>query len=483
MKSMKKVLLTGILTTVAVCTMAVTVKATTVKVTGETINIRKGPSTSTAVVAMLSKGVECEVLGEEGDWYQVKYKNYKGYVSKQYVKLQQTSSDNKTNDNNTQEPKKDDENKDAKDDQNTNSQDNKANEDTKTNENTQPQITYKKLNQNTNAKILPLIHASQIGEIKKEEQVILLTTVGSWSYVQASNMSGWVRTDNLVDAQATTTSSEPETKPQDTNKEKTAYVNEEFVNVRKSAGTNSSIVKVLSLNSQITITGEEGDWYKVKSGKDTGYILKEFVSNTKRVTSRSSEVSRTEQSTEIENWLKEYEEQNKEDKKQSNDTKNQEKNNQTTSQENNQTSNNQNESSNENKEQTTNNTTKGTDVVAYAKQFLGHKYVYGGDGSNGTFDCSGFTMYVYKHFGITLPHGAGLQYRSGKGTKITKQNDLQVGDIVCLTEYGTGKGIGHCGIYIGNGNFIHASTTTYTVTISNLNTMYKGRFYGGLRLI
>ena len=92
-------------------------------------------------------------------------------------------------------------------------------------------------------------------------------------------------------------------------------------------------------------------------------------------------------------------------------------------------------------------------------------------------------MYVFKHFGISLPHGATSQYKSGKGTKITKQSNLKEGDIVFLTDYETGVGIGHCGIYIGNGNFIHASTTTYTVTISSLNTMYAGRFYAGLRLI
>ncbi len=48
------------------------------------------------------------------------------------------------------------------------------------------------------------------------------------------------------------------------------------------------------------------------------------------------------------------------------------------------------------------------------KKYLGYKYVYGGDGSNGTFDCSGFTMYVYKHFGIKLPHAASKQYKCGK---------------------------------------------------------------------
>ena len=128
-------------------------------------------------------------------------------------------------------------------------------------------------------------------------------------------------------------------------------------------------------------------------------------------------------------------------------------------------------------------TIKSTDIVAYAKKYLGYKYVYGGDGSNGTFDCSGFTMYVYKHFGIKLPHAASKQYKCGKGTQITKYSDLQVGDIVFLTDYETGVGIGHCGIYLGNDNFIHASTTCYAVEISSFKTIYKGRFYSGLRLI
>ena len=124
----------------------------------------------------------------------------------------------------------------------------------------------------------------------------------------------------------------------------------------------------------------------------------------------------------------------------------------------------------------------GENVVQTALQYLGASYRLGTSGPT-VFDCSGFTMYVYKHFGIKIPHGANSQYRCGKGTKITKYSDLQVGDIVMLTDYETGKGIGHCGIYLGNDNFIHASTTCYAVEISSFKTIYKGRFYAGLRLI
>ena len=99
--------------------------------------------------------------------------------------------------------------------------------------------------------------------------------------------------------------------------------------------------------------------------------------------------------------------------------------------------------------------------MAYAKQYLGCPYVYGAAGSK-SFDCSGFTMYVYKHFGISLPHGATSQSRYG--TKVSKSN-LKAGDIVFLTDYETGVGIGHCGIYIGNGNFIQRLDYYNTKTI------------------
>ena len=69
MKMTKKVIITGIIAIMTLLMLAVTSKAATVKVTGEVLNIRKSASTSSEVIAMISEGVECELLGEEGDWY------------------------------------------------------------------------------------------------------------------------------------------------------------------------------------------------------------------------------------------------------------------------------------------------------------------------------------------------------------------------------------------------------------------------------
>lgn len=126
----------------------------------------------------------------------------------------------------------------------------------------------------------------------------------------------------------------------------------------------------------------------------------------------------------------------------------------------------------------------GQAVVDLAKQFLGIKYVYGGSGPK-TFDCSGYTRYIAKQFGISLAHSATSQWQSGKGTKVTK-DQLEPGDFVffCDPSRSNGKACSHCGIYIGNGQFIHASSSKGKVVISELFTSsyYNGYFVGGLRL-
>lgn len=102
------------------------------------------------------------------------------------------------------------------------------------------------------------------------------------------------------------------------------------------------------------------------------------------------------------------------------------------------------------------------DIVEYAKQFLGNRYVYGGTSLTKGVDCSGFTMAVYKHFGITLSHHSGSQAK--EGTKITA-DQLQPGDLIF---YANSSGtINHVAMYIGNGQVIHASNERTGIKISN----------------
>ena len=102
----------------------------------------------------------------------------------------------------------------------------------------------------------------------------------------------------------------------------------------------------------------------------------------------------------------------------------------------------------------------GAAVVAYAKQFLGNPYVWGGSSlTNGT-DCSGFTMSVYAHFGYSLPRTSGAQRSAGVGVSLS---EVKPGDIICYN--------GHVALYIGGGQIIHASTPSTGIIISS---MYYG---------
>ena len=117
----------------------------------------------------------------------------------------------------------------------------------------------------------------------------------------------------------------------------------------------------------------------------------------------------------------------------------------------------------------------GSDIASYAMQFVGVPYVYGGASPSG-FDCSGFTRYVFAQFGVKLPHGATPQLNSG--AEVSRDN-LQPGDLVFFQgTYATSAAASHCGIYIGDGQFIHsASSGNRGITISNLSDSYYSRHY------
>jgi peptidoglycan DL-endopeptidase CwlO len=111
-------------------------------------------------------------------------------------------------------------------------------------------------------------------------------------------------------------------------------------------------------------------------------------------------------------------------------------------------------------------------VVGIAMQYLGTPYVYGGSSPSG-FDCSGFVMYVYSKVGVSLPHNAAAQY--GYGTPVSR-SQLQPGDLVFF------NGLGHNGIYIGGGSFIHSPHTGDVVKISSISGWYSSTWVGAKRL-
>ena len=115
----------------------------------------------------------------------------------------------------------------------------------------------------------------------------------------------------------------------------------------------------------------------------------------------------------------------------------------------------------------------GNRVVGFAERLLGTRYAWGGSTPGSGFDCSGFVRYVYGHFGVTLAHSSYAQFDSGR--RIAR-GSLKPGDLVFF------DGLGHVGIYVGNGNFIHAPHTGTRVRIETLAGWYDSRFDGARRL-
>lgn len=121
----------------------------------------------------------------------------------------------------------------------------------------------------------------------------------------------------------------------------------------------------------------------------------------------------------------------------------------------------------------------GQEIAAYAKQFLGTPYVWGGNSLQSGIDCSGLVQQVYKKFGLSVPRVTYDQIGTGRAVKM---DGLQVGDMIFF-DFGGRSGPDHVGIYLGDGKFIHAPRPGKGVEVSDLKSgYYQDTFVGGRRV-
>lgn len=126
-----------------------------------------------------------------------------------------------------------------------------------------------------------------------------------------------------------------------------------------------------------------------------------------------------------------------------------------------------------------NNSEKASNIINIAKTKLGRKYVWGAIGQEGTFDCSGFTSYVYRKNGINIPRTSRNQAKYGK---YVSRNNLKKGDLIFFDTSKRRKGyVNHVGIYLGHGKFIHASSAKKKVVVSSLSKFYAKCYVGARR--
>jgi cell wall-associated NlpC family hydrolase len=178
-----------------------------------------------------------------------------------------------------------------------------------------------------------------------------------------------------------------------------ATVNATTLRVRSKASTSASVVSLVSKGDDLVVKKQKGAWYQVEVDNKTGYVSGKYVDvSEKLLTAKAVDSSST--------------------------------------------------------------STRAA-LVQYALQFVGNPYVYGGTSLTKGVDCSGFTMQIYAHYGISLPHSSAAQ--PAYGTKISASN-AQLGD---LFFYGSGSKITHVGIYIGNGQIVHAANASSGIKISS----------------
>ena len=240
------------------------------------------------------------------------------------------------------------------------------------------------------------------------------------------------------------------------------------VNVRQGAGLNTDVLTTLHNGKNVKVIGKQGEWYKVQVDGITGYIYQEYISINKTVNKDTHTSSLTNKTINKDTSNSTNKITNKDINNSINKTVNKDTSNSASKTINKDTSNSTNKTINKDTSSSTGVTAQ--QVLAYAYQFEGYPYVWGGSSPSTGFDCSGFVQYVYAHFGINLPRTTFEQVNCGTPVSL---NNIKPGDLVF--EFGSSEGPNHVGIYIGNGQMIDAAGVGQGVTISKLYSVVAVR--------
>lgn len=468
--NIKSIIFMAIISMASLLFINISFAANTGKVIVETAKLREQANIDSKVLELASQGDEVEILNEEEQWYKVKYKQVTGYIRKDLIELENKEAANNTIKNETTEEKKENTTQNIVEDStesNTTTENNEVSNEKEEVEEIVKNQKYK-ITENVKIKVIPLISSIELDEIKKDDEVEVVEILNDWVKVRISNQKeGWIRKDKLTtikeevtaNTENTTTETTPTTEETNTTVEKqtkTMYVNVQSANLRQKADKTSQSIKQLAQNTKVTVMSTENGWAYVDVNGTKGYIAENLLTATQKETSRSGLTTREQETA-----------------KNSTATNSKSASSSTTTNSSTSTATNTKTKTTKTITESTSTSQSGNSVVSYAKQFLGCKYVYGGTSPSG-FDCSGFTQYVYKHFGVSLNRTAAAQYSNGQSV-----TSLQAGDLVMFGKYG----INHVGIYIGGNSFIHAANKSQGVRIDSLSTGYYKTNYVGARRI
>ena len=456
----KKYVMAGMLATAAIMPLvdATDSFANEIKVTTTRVNFRTGPGTNYSSMCVIDKGQTVEFISESGDWANVRYNSKTGYVHRDYLTSQNSTTTNSVMyvnaapglnvrkgpstsyakvaklSNGTQvnviatsgewskitsgsvtgyvsnaylSPS-------APNNEGSNNDNNQNN-----NNNQQTTTKYVSCSANLNVRKGPSTSYAVVTKITQGTEVTVHSTSNGWSKITVNGVNGYVSSQYLSDAKPSTPDNNVGNEGSQT--VTTKYVTANALNVRSGPGTNYSKVGSLSKGTEVTVHSSSNGWAKITSSSVSGYVSEQYLSATKPSTP---------------------------DNNISNDSSN---------------------------------TDRASKVVSFAKQQLGKPYVWGAQGPS-SFDCSGFTYYVYKNsVGVTLNRTSADQSKNGS---YVSKSSLRAGDLVFFDTSGPNNGaISHVGIYIGNGQMIHSSSSKGQIVIVNMNTSYWNNAYVTARRI
>lgn len=351
-------------------------------------------------------------------------------------------------------------------------------------------IAVSKVSGTVNIRTAPTTSSAIVGKITNDCAATILGTVegegGSWYQIQSGSVTGYIKAEYFV------TGSEAASRAKEVGTTYGRISGATSLRLREKPDLNSKTLTLLAEGADYLITGEEGNFYHVTVDTDLeGYVSKDYV--TTEIQFKEA-VSLEEEKTQAKEEAQRREDANQaiqalETAKKAQASTSQQQNpiiqanpekgtditvaapvfekpteNPTEAP----TQSAQNSGSNGPGSQSSDTSSEVAEatrnaVVAYAKQFLGNPYVYGGTSLTNGADCSGFTMSVFSHFGISTGRSSRDQANKGKAVDI---NQVQPGDLLF---YASGDYINHVGIYIGGGQIIHASNPSTGICLAPYN--------------
>lgn len=236
-----------------------------------------------------------------------------------------------------------------------------------------------------------------VGKMNNNSACEILSIDGEFAHIKSGDVEGYIKTDYLL------TVSEAKAKADEIISE-VATISADSVRIRSAANTTSEVLGSASNGFDFTVLGTEGDFIKIDFDGEDGYVSNQYATVSEKLPTALS-ISEFKYGAGVSDVR--------------------------------------------------------TDLVDYAMQFVGNRYVWGGTSLTKGADCSGFVMSVFAKYGIYLPHSSRAQ--ANYGTKISA-SEAKPGD---LFFYGKGKRINHVGIYIGNGLIVNAASRKSGIKISS----------------